>query len=150
NVALTATGLAKLAGPDSEAELAKIDQGHIDAVAARLSCFPNAFVEGIAGNAHRSRILGHTGTNHPGHWAWGGIKRPVVDVLLMVFAEKDKSLSQCVQDVAPPAAAMTPAGDLECTLRLSTAARREHFGFADGISQPILVGSNDSERFPES
>jgi Dyp-type peroxidase family len=34
--------------------------------------------------------------------------------------------------------------------RLSDAKGREHFGFADGISQPILQGSTDAQRFPES
>jgi Dyp-type peroxidase family len=151
NIALTATGLSKLVGPDSEkSNLEKIDAGDIDAVAARLPGFPDAFVEGIAGSAHRSRILGHTGTNDPGHWAWGGRKRPVVDVLLMVFAGTDQSLDARVRAVAPPADAMTPVGDLKRTLPLSAAGGREHFGFADGISQPFLVGSHDAERFPES
>jgi Dyp-type peroxidase family len=36
------------------------------------------------------------------------------------------------------------------TLPLSEAAGREHFGFADGISQPILAGSDDAARFPDS
>jgi Dyp-type peroxidase family len=151
NIALTATGLAKLVGPDSEtSNPARIDAGDFDAVAARLQGFPDAFVEGIARSTHRSRILGHTGTNDPTQWAWGGPKRPVVDVLLMVFADKHQSLDACVQAVQPPYPAMTPAGNLKPALRLGVANRREHFGFADGISQPILVGSDDAERFPES
>ena len=28
--------------------------------------------------------------------------------------------------------------------------RHEHFGFVDGVSQPILTGTHDAERFPES
>src|SRR5262249_40622756 len=42
-----------------------------------------------------------------------------------------------------------PPTILEATCR-PPGDRREHFGFADGISQPILTGSPEAERYPES
>src|SRR5204862_7274377 len=117
NIALTATGLAKLATP---APNPAFDQPDIEAVAAALPEFSDAFIEGVAGNASRSRILGHTGDSAPGTWAWGGPKTPVVDVLLMVFADEERSLPAELQDFQPPPG-VTPAGDLKTTLRLRVA-----------------------------
>ena len=45
--------------------------------------------------------------------------------------------------------AMTRVAQIKAR-RLRDAQGREHFGFTDGISQPILAGSTDAERFPES
>lgn len=111
--------------------------------------FPFPFVEGMAGSLHRSRMLGDVDHNDPDNWVWGGRKEPV-DLLLMVFAANRESLSRAV-DRALDRSGLTRVveGRLEA-LSLIEAGRKEHFGFVDGRSQPILTGTADAERFSES
>jgi Dyp-type peroxidase family len=141
NIALTAQGLAKMVGgPAPPADLTEY-----------LSAFSIPFLEGIHGRDHRSRILGNTGDDAPDKWQWGGPCSPAVHVLLMVFADGDEAaLARAVAGVMPPEAAMMPAAVLQPSLPLSEAGGREHFGFADGLSQPVLAGSDDAQRFPDS
>jgi Dyp-type peroxidase family len=114
--------------------------------AAKLT-FPAAFVEGIAGSAHRSRILGDVGDNDPTEWDWGGEK--AVHVLLMVFAENKANLTSAL-GVALTGCGMEVVGEVLTALPLAEAKGTEHFGFVDGRSQPILEGTADADRFPES
>jgi len=133
NVAITYSGLAKLWN------LSKDDR----------DSFAYPFVEGIAGNPHRSRILGDVGKSEPNSWRWGGARNPV-DVLLMVFAEDDSSRDHAVQ-VALTSSGLSPIlNERLIALSLKAANQREHFGFVDGKSQPILTGTADAERFSES
>lgn len=112
--------------------------------------FAHAFVEGIAGREHRSRILGDTGWSQPAKWEWGGPRHPV-DLLLMVFVDKARSLDEEIAAIAPPLAAMTRVGkEVLRALSLEEADGYEHFGFKDGMSQPILTGTPDAKRFPAS
>ena len=143
NIAMSATGLAKLVDVGTPFEPS------IDDVAAVLPHFSQPFIEGIAGNEYRSRILGHIDKNRPEMWAWGSPATPV-DLLLMVFAAPD-DLQAAVAHAAPPPGVVTEIGNLQATLPLPIDGPiREHFGFVDGISQPILAGTDDAERFPES
>ena len=48
---------------------------------------------------------------------------------------------------APVAATLVHHVVANCLTKMNG---HEHFGFKDGISQPILEGSSDAERFPES
>jgi Dyp-type peroxidase family len=145
NIALTAPGLAELC--DFRGEVPAHD------LARHFRGFSDPFLEGIDGREHRLRILGNIGGSAPEYWIWGGTKpdtRPV-HLLLMVFARGDAAaLDAAVAAVMPSRAAMAPVGSLPPTLPLAEAAGREHFGFADGVSQPILAGSDDAARFPES
>ena len=142
NIAISATGLAKLI------DIRTRFNPDFDEVAAVLPGFSQPFVEGIAGNGYRSRILGHVGTNSPDQWSWGSGRTPV-DLLLMVFAEPG-DLQAAVDHAAPPPGVMTEI-PLPSTMELpADGPIREHFGFVDGISQPILAGTDDAERFPES
>jgi Dyp-type peroxidase family len=141
NVAISAEGLVVLCGGSEPTSL--------DDLADRLPRFSYPFVEGIAGRAHRSRILGNTGDSTPEKWQWGGPKKPV-HLLLMVFAASSDALQRAIGEVAPPPEATTEVLTLPETLSLEEAQGREHFGFTDGISQPILAGTPDAERFPTS
>jgi Dyp-type peroxidase family len=141
NIAVTYTGLSTLCALDDHDR----------------DTFLYAFTEGIAGNIdnpggnmHRSRILGDTGENAPEKWKWGG-KHVPVDVLLMVFAKNEEARRQAVDK------ALTSSGMVRilkeealAALSLKEADGKEHFGFVDGKSQPILKGTADAERFPDS
>jgi Dyp-type peroxidase family len=109
--------------------------------------FSTAFTERIDGSGHRQRILGDTGRSAPSDWRWGGLHCPV-DILLMLFAPDDAALRAAI-------ARYTPHSGLELraavpAVPLTAMGGHEHFGFMDGVSQPILTGSHDAERFPES
>jgi Dyp-type peroxidase family len=120
----------------------------LEALGGRLENFSDAFTEGMHGRIHRTILLGDVGDNDPANWRWGGRAETRVDVLAMVFADAAEPLETEV-------AGIMPGEGLRLVLRqdalsFSTTGGREHFGFKDGISQPILQGSADAERFPES
>ncbi len=147
NVALTATGLALLAGRMSPSKRPSPD----DLVEA-LPGFPYAFVEGMAYGDHRARILGSVGDSAPDRWLWGADTTPRVDVLVCVFVHgTEQDLARAVDDVMPTAGAAEEVGHLPHSASQSIHRdMHEHFGFADGLSQPILAGSIDAERNPNS
>ena len=113
-----------------------------------LGSFSFAFQHGMT-TPHRSRILGDSDENDPTHWEWGGLAGTSVDVLLMVFAsdesvlktellrqQKEYAVNGALQEIKVLVAGREPA-------KPSTA---EHFGFADGIGQPTIAGTETAER----
>lgn len=88
---------------------------------------------------HRSRILGDSGTSEPTTWRWGGPNTPETHVLLMVFATSDTQLNLActVQRSAFEAGGALSEVGPPVEGRLIDEGR-EHFGFADGVSQPTL------------
>lgn len=120
---------------------------------AVLERFPLVFREGMSPRDlhHRSRALGDTGESAPANWAWGAPHQPAVHVLLMVFAADQGALAAALaRRVAPLVAsgAATHLGCLSSTLRPPSKGElpREPFGFADGISQPVIEGSLAAAR----
>ena len=130
--------------------------------------FPLVFKEGMApkGLKHRSRILGDVGDSDPSRWAWGNSEHPV-DVLLMVFARPGglKSLADLLREFTPADCEFAKPDDG----RAGVAGRVvevipghllrdpgepsvffEHFGFRDGLSDPVLEGSWRARRQPSS
>ena len=130
-LALSASGMAKLA---------------VDAQV--LAQFPAAFRHGMA-HPSRQNMLADTGDDKPATWAWGG---PMpVDAVLNLYANSAASLTKAQKVLV---------GDLKTagvtvvqTIRLNSPAPQldaagrpvrfasEHFGFADGVSQPIVRGT---------
>ena len=98
--------------------------------------FASEFQGGMAEPA-RSRRLGDCGASAPEGWELGGPGHRL-DVLVCLFAgssdERDALVAQLVARLSP-ALALERRQD-------STPRRqeREHFGFRDGISQPVLLG----------
>lgn len=126
NLALTSTGLSNL-GLDP----------------AALATFPRAFQEGMA-TEHRARILGDTNDSAPKEWRWGNADNPV-DILLLVFAPDEKALDSQLKRRREEIGA---ANGVQEILALSAGRQqdtKEHFGFADGIGQPVI---EDSGRLP--
>lgn len=103
--------------------------------------FDLAFQDGMASTL-RSRTLGDDGPSAPAQWTWGNAVTPV-DVLLMLFAPTAQELSQLESREAnayaaglAPVVAPVRATDLPASAAVPFS--REHFGFADGISQPVI------------
>jgi Dyp-type peroxidase family len=122
NVALTYHGLAAL-GLDADA----------------LHTFPTAFRDGMASRARR-RILGDRGDNDASTWRWGGPWTPAIDVVLLLYADRPDHLADLL---SRQRARLGERQGLSEVLLLEAGRQpdsREHFGFADGISQPRIEG----------
>jgi Dyp-type peroxidase family len=101
-----------------------------------LATFSGAFRDGMA-TERRARILGDRNEDAPDRWTWGGTNNERIDVLLMLFAEDDTALATVKQRHLSE---LTLSG-LKEVLTLEAGRQedtREHFGFADGISQPFI------------
>jgi Dyp-type peroxidase family len=125
NVAFTHRGLAAL-GMDR----------------ALLDDFPLAFVQG-ADHPARCRVNGDVGDNAPQSWDWGAGDNGV-DVLLMLYAPSPEEASRAAREHR----ARAEAAGLRFVLGLNAGelpGRKEHFGFRDGIAQPVVRGTRASE-----
>lgn len=124
-LALSHTGLLQLGLPDD----------------ARRSFSPE-FQSGMAETA-RSRRLGDRGPSAPETWELGGAAHRL-DVLVALFAATKEARAALVDEWT---ARLSPA--LAVVTRQDSRPRRnlrEHFGFRDGISQPLLRGDPRSAR----
>jgi Dyp-type peroxidase family len=128
NIAFTCAGLSALGLKNSN-----------------LAYFTREFREGIT-SGHRRRLLGDMGSSAPESWCWGGPDNEAVHMLLMVFG-KDKSTAlsyyeRLKEEWAPGLVEVIQLDGQ--TLPMN----KEHFGFRDGISQPIIKGSG--KKGPEN
>lgn len=119
-----------------------------------LKRFPREFREGMApkavngnGASRRSGMLGDVGPNDPACWRWGGHDTPV-DVLLMTFAASAATAAAAQAELLGGS-----GGPAACGLELVQAIAgylpkdgKEPFGFRDGISQPVIRGSDRAKR----
>jgi Dyp-type peroxidase family len=108
---------------------------------AALSGFSREFIEGMVSD-HRSRFLGDEDDSHPAGWRWGGPSNPTIHVLLAVFADTAARLHARLMELR--ASLEFQAGLSEVlVLEAATLSAVEHFGFADGISQPSIEGYHE-------
>lgn len=104
--------------------------------------FSRQFIEGAVGPrgdgtvSHRSRFLGDVDTSAPENWRWGGPNNPTLHVMLMHFAKDDGALARRLDDTRRGLSGLSEI----TTLDTAPLAATEHFGFADGISQPAIAG----------
>lgn len=142
-VALTLSGLKALGIP-----------------AARLERFPQAFKEGMAA---RAGLLGDVRHNHPSHW----VLAPHVNGIDRIDPANAHVLVQLRFPAVEPGEAFTPADEqrlraLADALTVNTGlalmaiepmrsngADKEHFGFKDGISQPVLGGEASGQAWDD-
>lgn len=115
-VAFTATGLRSLEVPESV-----------------ITDFSDEFVAGMTGNENRSRRLGDIGNNCPVNWDWGNEAIP--DVLLMLYAPAD-SLQDRLATIEDDS--FVAAFKVDKKFHTVASGPNEPFGFADGISQPVI------------
>lgn len=142
-VALTLSGLKALGIP-----------------AARLERFPQAFKEGMAA---RAGLLGDVRHNHPTHWAQArhinGIDRldpanaHVLVQLRFAAAEPGEAFTaadeQRLRELADALTVGTGLALMAIEPMRSNAADKEHFGFKDGISQPVLGGEASGQAWDD-
>lgn len=114
-----------------------------------LSAFSREFREGMV-SPHRTRILGDLDSSAPENWIWGGPNTDEIHLCLMVFGRdknhkdvlaRDKAV--CLRYYEQLESQFVTMG-LEMIYSLDGATQpenKEHFGFRDGISQPIIEGS---------
>ncbi len=96
--------------------------------------------EAHAGMAARRRVLGDT---DPDGWQLGGT-RDQLDVLVMLYAKDEATRDAMIADHRK---ALVAAGATVRPDELSwPMIQREHFGFADGLSQPFLPGLHTEPR----
>ncbi len=130
NIAFAHDGVARLLGLE----------------ATGLQNFGVPFVEGMTAHAHRRLILGDVGVNDPSSWAWGGPGNRPAHVLLMLFATREAELDHLATTL------LASGSGLEVAARIDTyrPTDKEPFGFADGLSQPILEGTRSAAENPDS
>jgi Dyp-type peroxidase family len=127
NVAFTATGLATLGlGADA------------------VNQFSDEFTAGMT-TPHRRRMFGDVGPSAPESWLWGGPTTPAPDVLLALIARDADVLHERYSTLAASFAGVSAIQTLESGFDLDG---KEHFGFADGISQPTIEGLSDRKDTP--
>ena len=94
------------------------------------------FTQGMTADFRRP-ILGDVRENAPENWHWGGPNNPAVDLVVMVYADTDemarRSIDQLKQSFV--GGGLRLAHELDS---LQNPGEREHFGFRDGISQPVI------------
>jgi deferrochelatase/peroxidase EfeB len=125
NVALTHAGLRALGVPQTS-----------------LASFPTEFVEGAAARAAR---LDDTGESAPDHWVEG--LRPEDDphLLLIIFAQDEGACAKMTGGLRTRFAAQGACTELTCRDGGALPNGRVHFGYRDGISQPVIEGAPERQ-----
>lgn len=134
-----------------------------------LATFSPAFRDGMAA---RARLLGDENEQAPAKWRWngGGLHAdrqpagvPTVGAAALVYAQTEGALQarlDALQELlakfpgvrlaAPPIRSVAaPTPHMDPRTGIKTTARREHFGFADGLSQPVLM-HGASAKLPDA
>jgi Dyp-type peroxidase family len=127
NLAFTPTGLTRLGLP-----------------ADVVGQFSNEFVAGMT-TPHRRRMFGDLGSSAPEYWLWGGPSTPTPDLLLLIFARNPDTLQEYAATLANTYQGVSEIIRLDALTDLNG---KEHFGFADGISQPTIDGLSSRKDVP--
>ena len=109
---------------------------------ASLATFPEEFRQGMAA---RSGILGTTGANHPEHWL-GGLASPDLHAIVVLFARDVAERERCKvehQEYLSECAGVEVLSSLDLEAIPPFTYAREHFGYRDRLSQPVIEGTGD-------
>lgn len=109
----------------------------LEVPASALGSFSREFRGGMDDDV-RAKSLGDTGVNAPSTWAWGHARKP--DAMLMLYASTEDAFQAFERRVLDEI-----AGAFDVMAKKSTSAsllrdQKEHFGWRDGISTPIVDG----------
>lgn len=102
-----------------------------------LGSFPREFVQGMA-HPERSNVLGDRYSDDPKHWQFGSEAAPV-DGLAMLYAKSAPELSERAAELEKllEKFGITRSAEDVCLPEDG----KEHFGFLDGLAQPVIRGS---------
>jgi deferrochelatase/peroxidase EfeB len=100
-----------------------------------IESFSDEFITGISGDESRSRRLGDIDANSPEHWAWGGKAEQAPHLLLLLYALPG-AIDNWQKKVMGKS--FSKAFQILSTLPTLDIGPIEPFGFADGISQPVI------------
>jgi deferrochelatase/peroxidase EfeB len=109
---------------------------------ASLFTFPEEFRQSMSA---RAEILGMTGANHPDHWV-SGLASSELHAVVVLFAhdvaERERCRREHEQYVSRcPGVEVVSSLDLEAIPPFHAA--REHFGYRDRLSQPVIEGMGE-------
>ena len=105
-----------------------------------IQTFPFAYVEGMANNS-RARILGDVGQNAKENWRWG---KTSPDAAVLIYGRSAHDVAQLMEKVKRISATCKMKPPHEIPMQRVIDGKTEPFGFADGISQPIIRGTYKS------
>jgi Dyp-type peroxidase family len=103
-----------------------------------LKTFAREFREGMD-TEHRKRALGDLGASDPVNWQWGGPENEEVHMLLMLYYANERMLEDDYIVRLSRLNGVQLVQRIDSDLSLLE-KRKEHFGFQDGISQPVIKG----------
>lgn len=104
-----------------------------------MHTFSREFREGMV-SPHRQRLLGDFDSSDPSKWQWGGPANERVDLIMMVFGKNESIADDYFQRLRQK---FEPGFSVIHILDGKPLPNdREHFGFRDGISQPVIKGSD--------
>lgn len=124
-----------------------------DSASGALAEFPPAFRQGMDAEM-RARILDDTGVDAPPQWKWGHGSEQA-DAVIVAYGRTKALLDKEVRALksATAKAGMPIVADLVLQVTTRTFGRQEEdsvgiepFGFADGISQPVVEGTPRARR----
>ena len=127
NIAFTSSGLRRL-GLDSDI----------------LGCFSPEFYEGMSA-PHRTRILSDYDESAPAKWSWGYGEDRTPDLLLLMYAQDSASIDTMFGEHTR-GFARNGLALIEAVKGHPLEGDREHFGFRDGIANPIIKGRGAGEN----
>ena len=103
-----------------------------------MHSFSREFREGMV-TEHRQRLLGDFESSDPSKWIWGGPANERIDLILLVFGKDEVTVENFYQELREKfAPALTVVHVLDGR---ALPNNREHFGFRDSLSQPVIKGS---------
>ena len=112
--------------------------------ADELQTFSAPFQEGMS-TPLRQQLLGDTGNSAADKWTWGNSDNPV-DILLLLFASGEDQLAAQLSQLET---GISNSGGIALIKSLAAGRQpnaEEHFGFLDGIGQPVIEGTGREQK----
>ncbi len=104
-----------------------------------LRSFIREFREGMV-TPHRQRLLGDFDSSDPGKWNWGGPANEEVDFILMVFGANKETIDVYNKNLQEKLGQYGLKESFHLDGQILPGCK-ENFGFRDGMSQPVIIGS---------
>ena len=101
--------------------------------------FSREFIDGMT-TPERQRILGDLGYNRSEEWEWGADNQDAIHAVLMLYAKDCDTLQQEYAAIAKGLGGYSIREIIKLDTNSECPDHKEHFGFADGMSQPKISG----------